>query len=180
MYEKFSAQRRKKVHRFLIIIRTFTTLRDGGSECTNTVGENLSRLAPSQKSCVENTTHDFGSFQLCDTNCYEYPLAFEYVLRNGSRLDGGPKKKGIKKPEHITRTMVRTTLEEILLAANAVDIVTWGDRELCRNQRALRAATDYVRKRRLYQDCGYLQQRSWKAFPQFFSFEELQHGQHLE
>ena len=61
--------------------------------------------------------------------------------------------------------MVRTTLEEIVLAANAGDIVTWGDRELCRNQRALRAATDYVRKRRLYQDVAISNNAHGRPFP---------------
>ena len=63
----------------------------------------------------------------------------------------GPKRRGVKVPEEITRATTRTTLEEILLAANAAEIVSWGDCDRCRNQSALRCATDYVRKRRLYQ-----------------------------
>ena len=72
-----------------------------------------------------------------------YDMAVDWLM--------DPKRKGIKVPEEITRATATTTLEEIVLAAGAAEIVSWGDRERCRNQSALRCATDYVRERRLYQ-----------------------------
>ena len=52
------------------------------------------------------------------------------------------KRKGMKVPEEITRATATTALEEMVLAADAAEIVSWGDRDRCLNQTSLRIATD--------------------------------------
>ena len=75
------------------------------------------------------------------------------------------KRKGMQVPPEITRATATIALEEMVLAASAAEIVSWGDRDACVNQTSLRIATDYVRKRRLYRDVAVANNTHGRPLP---------------